>query len=289
MFSVSSTPTTPLVSANSNDDIGFSSGVYLYSPINTTYCSRFLTLNLTFGQGMGVRCSLNYSIDGQYSGPIPVVPKNNELHVVIQTIGLVQLPELSEGSHCLVINVEGDLIGIHSANPPGAPFQPTNAEGTDYAARWTHVIYFTIDTNAPAPDSTPPTITIQSPQNTTYTTTTLPLNFTINEQTTNITYCLDGNTTTIPTQNTTLTNLSTGEHNLTITAQDAAGNVGTSQTVQFTITNPTPAPPQQTQPPPAAEPSTTAEPSPITIAAIILAAGLTIETIVFIIVKRRKT
>ena len=277
---------TQVVSAGSNDGMGFSSGVYLYSPINTTYASRFLTLNLTFGAGLGVQCSLNYSIDGVYNGPIPIVPKNNEMHVVIQTTGIVQLPELSEGSHCLTIYVEGDLTGIHSANPPGAPFQPTNAEGTNYAARWMHVIYFTIDPNAQTPASTAPTIVIRSPQNnSTYTPTALPLTFTLNEQATTITYCLDGNKTTILAENTTLAELSSGEHNLTVTAKDAAGNMGTSQTIQFTITTPTPTPlPPTSEPAQATLPST----ETVAIALAIIAVGICVGIFVYLGVRKRK-
>jgi hypothetical protein len=43
-----------IVKADSNDYISFSSGVTIFSPINETYNSNFLTLNLTFGCGAGI-------------------------------------------------------------------------------------------------------------------------------------------------------------------------------------------------------------------------------------------
>ena len=101
---------TPIIKADSTDSIRFSSGAVIFSPLNRTYNSRFLTLNLTFGIGLGVDCSLNYSIDEKYEGPIPLVAKNpTELHIINEATGLVTLPELSGGSHRLTINV---LCGI---------------------------------------------------------------------------------------------------------------------------------------------------------------------------------
>src|SRR3972149_4026365 len=66
-----------------NDRIYFSSGVTLFSPLNRTYNSRFLTLNFSFALGWGMKYSLYYHIDGEYGGPMPYVIKNpEELHVI---------------------------------------------------------------------------------------------------------------------------------------------------------------------------------------------------------------
>jgi len=139
---------THIVEADSTDSIRFSSGVTIYSPVNTTYNSRFLNLNLTFDQGAGLHSSLNYSIDGNYKGPIPLVAENLPpgFHIINKKTGLVTLPELSEGLHCLTVNVLCGLYDYHGVNPPGAPFTPTSPGSTDYIASWAHTIYFTIDT-----------------------------------------------------------------------------------------------------------------------------------------------
>ena len=140
-----------MVKADSNDYIRFSSGATIFSPLNTTYNSRFLNLNLTFDQGAGIHCSLNYSIDGNYKSSIPLEAKNLPpgFHFINKKTGLVTLPELSEGSHCLTVNVLCGLYDYHGATPPGAPFTPTSPGSSDYIATWTHTIYFTIDTSIP--------------------------------------------------------------------------------------------------------------------------------------------
>lgn len=79
-----------------------------------------------------------------------------------------------------------------------------------------------------APDTTPPTITILSPANTTYSTTSVPLTFTINEPTSWIKYSLDGKANVTITGNITLTSLANGSHNVIVYANDTSGNVGKS-------------------------------------------------------------
>jgi hypothetical protein len=144
-----STKNFEIVIAESTDYISFDSGVTIFSPLNTTYGSRINYLNLTFNQGVGLRCSLNYSIDRNYNGSIPLVTEDTGFRITYKMTGLVTLPELSEGSHCLTIDVLCGLYDFHGANPPGAPFTPTSPGSSDYTATWNHTIYFTIDTSIP--------------------------------------------------------------------------------------------------------------------------------------------
>ncbi len=137
------------VKAESTDFIRYGSGVTIFSPINITYGSRFLYLNITFDQGVGLHCSLNYSIDGAHKGVIPLVTEDTGFHIIYKMTGLVTLPELSEGTHWLTIDVLCELDDYQGANPPGAPFTPTSPGSSDYIATWTHTIYFTIDTSIP--------------------------------------------------------------------------------------------------------------------------------------------
>lgn len=83
-------------------------------------------------------------------------------------------------------------------------------------------------------DTTPPTISILSPQNTTYSTTDVPLTFTVNETTNWIGYSLDGQANVTITGNTTLTVLSNGPHHLKVYANDTYGNIGSDYTY-FTV------------------------------------------------------
>ncbi len=90
---------------------------------------------------------------------------------------------------------------------------------------------------------TPPIILDLSPENQTYNTTDIPLNFTVDEETSRIPHTVWMEmTASLIVGNSTLTDLSVGAHNLTVCAVDTAGNVGNSTTVQFTVVNPTPSP-----------------------------------------------
>jgi len=89
-------------------------------------------------------------------------------------------------------------------------------------------VTFTIDTTAP-------NVSITSPENITYESFDVPLNFTVNEPVSHIAYSLDGQDNVTVDGNTTLTDLSPGEYNVTVYAQDTVGNVGASETIYFNI------------------------------------------------------
>jgi hypothetical protein len=63
----------------------------------------------------------------------------------------------------------------------------------------------------------------------------VPLNFTVSESASKLSYVLDGQDDVPIEGNTTLTGLSAGVHNVTVYAWDAAGNVGASETITFTV------------------------------------------------------
>ncbi|MCX6777921.1 MAG: right-handed parallel beta-helix repeat-containing protein, partial [Candidatus Micrarchaeota archaeon] len=87
-------------------------------------------------------------------------------------------------------------------------------------------------------DTTPPVITILSPQNTTYSTSTVGLTFTVNEPTSWIGYSLDGAANITITGNTTLSGLSDGPHNVIVYARDTSNNLGASVVVYFSVSLP---------------------------------------------------
>jgi parallel beta-helix repeat protein len=86
-------------------------------------------------------------------------------------------------------------------------------------------------------DVSPPIITISSPQNKTYYTTSVPLTFTVNEPVSWCGYSLDrnANVTISPCRNITLTGLSYSTHNIIVYANDTSGNMGVSNRVYFTV------------------------------------------------------
>jgi hypothetical protein len=219
--------------------------VKILFPANATYDSRFLMLNVTFPCG-GLRYTLTYNIDGKDGGAIPwTVENSEELHVIYTAIGSVALPELSEGSHCITVTIVCGLYGYLGANPPGAPFKQTSPDSLNYTATWTDTVYFTINSDAgateqaPAADLVPPVISNISVDNRTYASTEVPLNFMVNENITSAAYSLDGEDNVTISGNTTITGLAAGAHNVTVYAWDTAGNIGASQTVNFTVTKET--------------------------------------------------
>lgn len=93
------------------------------------------------------------------------------------------------------------------------------------------VINFTID-------STSPQVTLIHPLNETYETPDVPLNFVLNEPFSLVTFSLDGQDNVTLTENTTLTGLSKGAHNITVYATDMAGNPDASETLLFSVSEP---------------------------------------------------
>lgn len=91
-------------------------------------------------------------------------------------------------------------------------------------------------------DLVPPRISVQSPQNTTYTTPNVLLDFTVNENISQSLYNLDNKGNQTISGNSTLTDLSNGEHNLTLYVADLAGNVADPKTITFSVDLPEPFP-----------------------------------------------
>ena len=128
------------------------------------------------------------------------------------------LSDLSDGNHSLEVYVNG--VSYYDPHQVGTP--------SNYYLNVSCTICFMIDTTSPS-------IFNLSIENKTYSTTEMPLNFLVNEPTSNITYCLDKTNNITIAGNATLSGLSVGAHNLTVYAWDAAGNIGVSQTIDFEV------------------------------------------------------
>ena len=135
--------------------------------------------------------------------------------------GNAVLPELSEGAHNLTAWVRAEQNYLSTDTPFWAAFSQT--------------ITFTIDTVAP-------NVTVLSSESNLYKTPSAPLNFTVNETYSKVTYCLDGEDNVTISGNTTLTGLANGDHNVTVYATDEFGNTGVSETVYFSVEVPEPFP-----------------------------------------------
>jgi hypothetical protein len=137
------------------------------------------------------------------------------------------LSEVPLGQHTLNITIQGD--GSYNQNQ------------TQYAfmLRKTVSITFYMSTS---PVKTAPIVTLSHPQNLIVETSTFPLNFTVNQPTTNLSYSLDGQGVVHISGNTTLTGLADGQHNVTVYASDGYGNNGASEALFFNVNTPESAP-----------------------------------------------
>ena len=202
-----------------------STGWGIISPTNSTYATTPMALNVvteSFGAS-NIFYSMTYSLDGKgnvsFSSPVVIQLHNNSFQVTIS--GTTVLPKLPEGSHRITVYTKQDW----QTTPPHT-FVWSNGE-----------VYFTVD------DGKPPVITVFSPENTSYVQKDLSLNFTTDEPVSWLGYNLDGYDNVTIAGNTTLTDLPYKGHNVTIYAQDPAGNIG-SQSINFTVSEPkTPVPP----------------------------------------------
>ena len=84
-------------------------------------------------------------------------------------------------------------------------------------------------------DPTSPAMTVVSPENETYATSSVPLSFTVDKPTSWIGYSLDAQHNVTITGNTTLSGLSYGHHSIIVYANDTSGNMSFSGTVCFTV------------------------------------------------------
>lgn len=144
------------VKADSNTPLSFSSGLTLYSPVNTTYNSNVVECNGTFNWPKPFQVSLNYSIDGEDQGALLWNLDVNSISIPdYSTIaGSFPLPQLSNGVHQLSVGIDEELF-----NNTGAAHELINQTS------WVNTVYFTISASQPTPTLTPTPIptTITTP------------------------------------------------------------------------------------------------------------------------------
>ena len=134
--------------ADSNQPLIFSSGLTLYSPVNTTYSSNVLECNGTFDSPKRVQSSLNYSLDGKYMEGLPWKFNPDSIaNINTYTIdGSFQLPQLSDGTHQLSIGILEEQLDNSNINSP----RVINSTS------WVNTVYFSISTTQPSnPTPTP--------------------------------------------------------------------------------------------------------------------------------------
>lgn len=133
----------------------------------------------------------------------------------------INLSGLSEGIHSLIVSAEGESLYYEGQGQiwPSIKVVGNSSE-----------IAFIVDTG-------PPRISLICPQNEVYNVTEIPLRYALNEPS-RVTYSLDGLDNVTLSGNSTLTELSKGLHILIVYATDAAGNIGSSETITFAVAKP---------------------------------------------------
>lgn len=184
-----------------------------------------------------------FPIDGEFNGSVPLAVSNPGLHVVTNAAAQASLPILSEGSHCLTLFLFGH--NQKSYDPRYLSYMDTfyfsvGAGASDVPPPCWVAPDFTPQ-DKPPQDSTPPRVAILSPvRNESFEADNLTdlegaLNFAVDEAASHLSFSLDGQPNATIAGNFTFRGLSAGLHNLIVYVWDSVGNVGASESVNFTI------------------------------------------------------
>jgi hypothetical protein len=200
-------------------------GYTITSPLsNQTYTTGLLTLKIAFLTFFGPNSNfgsdgyyfITYSIDGGEIR-IPKASISYELSKYTFDFNHLEataiLPQLTEGYHTLTVTArEPYIIKGHSG-------YYYHKDRVDFAV------------------AQPLTIMNLSIKNETYKQNSLNLNFTTDQPTSWMAYSIDEQANMTINGNASLTELTSGQHNITIYANSTFGSIGKSETVNFTIAN----------------------------------------------------
>jgi hypothetical protein len=140
------------------------------------------------------------------------------------------LSNIPQGRHSIVIYATES--GVYEGGQiPGGPYVYQNR----FNIRQSWIVAFTVGAGANGTIVKRLEVSLLSIENSTYHESDVPLDFTLSEPASQITYSLDGLDNVTISGNATLTGLSNGEHNVTVYAYAADGYVGTSGTMFFTV------------------------------------------------------
>lgn len=246
----------------------------IVSPTNNTYRQAPTVLSIDFRTMPGpiYEYKMYYSLDGEANTTIqascrydPLIEKLRTPHGIVtrgpfpmapnyRVTATATLPALPEGYHNLTVYATYNRINDQNLNWPLLLLDE-------------QTVNFTVNYGVP------PTLTSFSVGNKTYREQSLPLSFSTDKPTSWMGYCLDGSLNETITGNTTLPELATGVHNLTIYAKDMMGNVGSSGTVAFNITIP--------------EKPLQGEANPVGIVALVIVAVFIVAGLLLVVRKKR--
>lgn len=143
----------------------------------------------------------------------------------------VELTDIPEGNHS--INMYVTAWQYSSIEEKLSVFEYYYNYTDLTMANRSSTVFFAVDTVSPE-------IMFSSPKNMTYASRDVSVNFTVDELFSKCSYSLDGQENVTIVGNTTLHSVFDGTHNLTLFVTDAAGNIGSSETMYFTVDVPEP-------------------------------------------------
>ncbi len=208
----------------------WASGIWIFSPAaNTTYTQSTLPLNIIAKRYISPAyydTQLKYSINSAENTSLytsarfiqkPTMGIFGDATSYTLFSGAATLPPLAQGTYNLTVYA-----------------QYTRKEGVD--AKWPNMyeiqtILFTISLGLPPAVTLLPYNTTIESRNDTFT-----FDFVVDKPVNWTAYSLDGQANMTVTGEFALTDLPAGEHNITVYAMDALGNVGASETAHFKVT-----------------------------------------------------
>ena len=244
-------------------------GIGIISPSNAAvYRSSLLTLNITTSSLFDTSIynyDLVYSIDGKNNATIPPTSFSFQYPngqtgpmCIVVLLAWVALPQLEDGLHTLTVYATYERISSNTNWPP-------------LIYDRSKTICVTIN------DGIPPIMANISVTNETYLLNNLTLSFTTDKPASWMGFSIDGKENLTITENTTLTALTNGPHNLSIYSNDSFGNMGASEPIDFSVDMP-----------PTAEPLT-ANPITAEVGIMVSVAVMTILLIAFFKSAKSKT
>jgi len=173
-----------------------------------------------------------------YAGPLPNIvynPLNNSFNVAANE------PTNRQNFAVVTLNDTLFLIGGYTTYYPAPDDSLFDIIELATTEQYTPLGYGTQDPAYLAPTAIiPPEITVSSPLNQTYNETSVSLAFSTDKPVNWVSYSLDGQQNVTLTGNTNLTDLPNGLHNITVYSEDTFGNIGSSETITFTVAKPEP-------------------------------------------------
>ena len=206
--------------------------ISIHSPLdNETFCSNNVPLNFTITKPD--EWLISWSTIGD-----PQVFKNKLVHLDIIVDGKgyrsIEVNSYLSSPFSYSENLTDLADGIHTLEIH------TSCDGWDLEGHGLWERYLPYETSSDLINFAVETFSLLSPENKTYNTSNIPLDFAAGESVSQIAFSLDGKDNVTVSGNTTIAGLPNGNHNVIVYAEDVFGNTGASGIVSFTVDVPFP-------------------------------------------------